>query len=132
MCLFCDIAARRTEAYVVYETEKTTTVLDIEPAHEGHVLILPKLHVDSIVELPDDYVMDVIDVTRKLIKGYKEVYNAPGYSIMQNGGANSEFGHFHFHVIPRWERDGYDWIYPEEPKEVSSEVAEKIRAVMQD
>ena len=130
MCLFCDIAAHRKAAYVVDETERTITILDIDPAHEGHVLILPKLHVDSIVDLPDDYVMEIVGLTRKLVKTYQALYNAPGYGVMQNGGANSDFGHFHFHVFPRWPDDGYDWIYPEGKKTVDKTVAEKIAEVI--
>ena len=130
MCVFCDIARHKVAALVVDETEKTITVLDMEPANEGHVLILPKLHIDSIVNLPDDYVMEITAVTRRLVKAYFAVYGAPGYGIMQNGGENCDFGHFHFHVFPRWPGDGYDWIYPEVTKEVSEKVARKLRDAM--
>ena len=127
MCEFCDIAAHKKEAYTVYETERTITVLDIEPVNEGHVLIIPKMHVDSIVDLPDEYVLEITEVSRKLIHAYSEVYRAPGYGIMQNGGENCDFGHFHFHVFPRFTNDGYDWIYPEGEKEVSEKVALQLR-----
>lgn len=50
--------------------------------------------------------------------------------MMQNGGTNCEFGHFHFHVFPRFPNDGYGWIYPEGEKKVSAEVAARIRAAM--
>jgi len=50
MCLFCDIAAHKFDANIVDETERTITFLDIAPANEGHVLIIPKLHVDSILD----------------------------------------------------------------------------------
>ena len=129
-CLFCDIAAHKKAAYIVDETEKSISVLDIDPVNEGHVLVIPKIHVDSIVDLPDEYVMEITRVTRKLIKAYSAVYNSPGYGVMQNGGANCDFGHFHFHVFPRWPQDGYDWIYPEGEKNVSAEVAAKLKRLM--
>jgi len=123
MCLFCDIADHSfTEAHIVDETEKTITFLDIAPANEGHV--------DSIVDLPDEYVMDITGVSRRIIKAFGSVYGAKGYGVMQNGGANCEFGHFHFHVFPRFENDGYDWIYPIGKKEVSEKVAERIRSAL--
>lgn len=130
MCLFCDIAAHEMAAHIVNETDKTITFLDIAPANEGHVLIIPKMHVDSILDLPDEYVSDILDVSRKVIKAFKTVYDAPGYGVMQNGGKNCEFGHFHFHVFPRFTDDGYDWIYPEGDKEVSEGVAEKLRSAI--
>lgn len=130
MCLFCDIAAHKADAHIVDETERTITFLDIAPANEGHVLIIPKLHVDSILDLPDEYVLEITSVERRVISAYAKVYGATGYGVMQNGGANCEFGHFHFHVFPRLPDDGYDWIYPEGEKEVSAEVAAKIKAAM--
>ena len=128
MCLFCDIAEHKFDANIVDETERTITFLDIAPANEGHVLIIPKLHVDSILDLPDEYVLEITEVERRVIKAYSKVYGATGYGVMQNGGTNCEFGHFH--VFPRLLDDGYDWIYPEGEKEVSAEVAAKIKAAM--
>ncbi|SCW57713.1 Diadenosine tetraphosphate (Ap4A) hydrolase [Ruminococcaceae bacterium YRB3002] len=130
MCLFCDIAAHEHEAFIVDETERTVTFLDIAPANEGHVLIIPKLHVDSIVDMPDEYVLEMTAVARRMVKAFAKVYGAAGYGIMQNGGANCEFGHFHLHVFPRLEGDGYDWIYPEGPKEVSQAVADRLRGAL--
>lgn len=127
MCVFCDIVKRKQAAYVVDETEKTMTILDIEPANEGHVLIIPKIHVDSIVNLPDAYVQEITSVIRRIIKAFMTVYHASGYGMMQNGGANCDFGHFHLHVFPRYEDDGYDWLYPEGTKEVSEAVATKLK-----
>lgn len=131
MCLFCDIADHTfTGAHVVDETEKTITFLDINPANEGHVLIIPKMHVDSLTDLPDDYVLEIVEVARRVISAFGSVYSAPGYGVMQNGGANCEFGHFHFHVFPRFPDDGYDWVYPSGEKEVSEVVAQKLRGAM--
>ena len=130
MCLFCDLAEHKKEALFINETERTVSFLDINPANEGHVLIIPKMHVDSIIDLPDEYVLEITAESRKIIKAFEKVYNAKGYGVMQNGGANCEFGHFHFHVFPRLENDGFDWIYPEGEKEVSEAVAAKIRAAI--
>ena len=130
MCLFCDIAEHKKDAFIVDETDMTITFLDINPANEGHVLIIPKMHVDSLVDLPDGYVTDIVSVARRVIKAFDAVYGAPGYGLMQNGGANCEFGHFHFHVFPRLPDDGYDWIYPEGDKEVSEAVAKKLKSAM--
>ncbi len=127
MCDFCNIATHKKKAHIVYETEKTITVLDIEPVNEGHVLIIPKIHVDSIVDLADEYVLEIAEVSRKLIRTFCEVYHASGYGIMQNGGSNCALGHFHFHVFPRFPDDGYDWIYPEGVKEVSENVVLKLK-----
>ncbi len=131
MCLFCEIARHKRNAFIVAESERIISFLDIDPVNEGHVLIIPKLHVDSILDLPDEYVMEITQVSRKIIKAYMSLYNAKGYGVMQNGGENCEFGHFHFHIFPRFESDGYGWIYPKGKKEVSEETAARIRSELQ-
>ena len=60
MCVFCDIIGRKSEAKIVYESDKVIAFLDIEPISNGHVLVLPKLHVDSITKLSQDYLVDVM------------------------------------------------------------------------
>ena len=59
MCLFCDIAEHKAAAHIVDETSRTISFLDIAPSNEGHVLVIPKLQVDSITDLPDDYVLEM-------------------------------------------------------------------------
>lgn len=46
---------------------------------------------------------------------------------MQNGGIFNDVGHYHLHIFPRYERDGFGWKYSEETKLVSSEIAKVIR-----
>ena len=67
--------------------------------------------------------MDTIRLLKDILAPFTE---QKGMGVIQNGGANCEFGHFHFHVFPRFENDGYDWIYPIGKKEVSKKVAERI------
>ena len=98
-----------------------------DPIHEGHVLIVPKQHVDSIEKLSDDVVLDIMSVARKIVVALKDIYANEGYSIMQNGGKFCDYGHAHFHVFPRYEDDGFGWNYPEGESEYSEKVAEKLR-----
>ena len=102
-------------------------ILDIAPIHEGHVIILPKLHADSIHQIPMEIVKEVMETAQQLAKTIKKQYNAPGYSIMQNGGAFCEFGHLHFHIFPRYENDGFGWNEPDGEFECSERVAQCIR-----
>lgn len=45
--MFCDIIKRKSPAYIVYENNQLISFLDIEPINEGHILIVPKKHVDT-------------------------------------------------------------------------------------
>lgn len=100
--------------------------LDIEPIHEGHVLIVPEQHVNSIDKLSDDTLANIMNVAKKIVVVLKEVYKNKGYSIMQNGGKYCDFGHAHFHVFPRYDNDGFGWTYPKDKAECSGKVADMI------
>lgn len=127
MCVFCDIINKRSEAHIVYEDSQLISFLDIEPIHEGHVLIVPKQHVDSIDKLPNAILANIMNVAKKIVTALKEIYGNEGYSIMQNGGKYCDFGHAHFHVFPRYDNDGFGWTYPEGESEYSEKVAERIQ-----
>ena len=127
MCDFCKIINKQLTAHIVYEDEQLISFLDIDPIHEGHVLIVPKKHVDSIEKLSDDELIDIMRVARKVVVTLKAVYGNEGYSIMQNGGKFCDYGHAHFHVFPRYDNDGFGWTYPEGESGYSERVAEKLR-----
>ncbi len=126
MCVFCEIINRQSPAHIVYENRHLISFLDIEPIHEGHVLIVPKQHVDSIDQLPDQTLADIMSAAKKMVAVLKDIYGNEGYGIMQNGGKNCDFGHAHFHVFPRYDNDGFGWTYPEGKPEYSARVAERI------
>ncbi|MBQ6696934.1 MAG: HIT family protein [Lachnospiraceae bacterium] len=124
-CVFCHKEQIVTD--FVYEDELVMAFMDMDPINEGHVLIVPKQHVDSIVELSDDMLTAIMSVAKKIVIALTEIYGNEGYSIMQNGGKFCDFGHAHFHVFPRYENDGFGWIYGSEERKVNSEIAERIR-----
>lgn len=101
--------------------------LDIEPINEGHVLIVPKQHVDTIEELSDETLTAIMSVAKKIVTTIRGIYGNEGYSIMQNGGKFCDFGHAHFHVFPRYDNDGFGWTYGSEEKDINAEIAERIR-----
>ena len=126
-CAFCKIINREYESKIIYETESIVSFLDIDPINEGHILIIPKIHVDSIEKVPLDVLTEMLALVQKMIPIYKKIYGIKGYSIMQNGGEFCDFGHFHLHVFPRYPQDGFGWNDPEGVFECSEEVADKIR-----
>ncbi len=127
MCVFCEIINRKSPAHIIYENSQLISFLDIEPINEGHVLIVPKQHVDTIEEISDETLTVIMGVAKKIVIALKEIYGNEGYSIMQNGGKFCDFGHAHFHVFPRYENDGFGWTYGSEEKDVNAQIAEEIR-----
>ncbi len=131
MCVFCKIIERELTAHIVYENSHLISFLDIEPINEGHVLIVPKQHANTIEELSDETLTDIMRVAKKMVSSLKSVYGNEGYSIMQNGGKFCDFGHAHFHVFPRYDNDGFGWTYGSEEKDVNAEIAERIRTQLE-
>lgn len=126
-CVFCKIIKKELPAHIISENESCITILDIDPINEGHVLILPKVHTETIEEIPTEIINEVTATIQNTTKAIKKEYMPSGYSIMQNGGEFCEFGHAHFHIFPRYQNDGFGWTYPQGPFECSEKVAEKIK-----
>lgn len=61
------------------------------------------------------------------VMALKNVYKPNGYSIMQNGGAFNDVGHYHLHIFPRYTGDGFGWTNGNSNKDVNTEIAKKIR-----
>ncbi|MBO5208373.1 MAG: HIT family protein [Lachnospiraceae bacterium] len=130
MCIFCDIANRKMETQIVYEDELVMAFLDHEPINEGHILLIPKKHYLDVEELPKETLHHLMDISQKLVTAIKKEYRPDGYSIMQNGGAFNDIGHYHLHIFPRYSNDGFGWNSSEKQFEHSQNAADAIRDAM--
>ena len=126
MCVFCDIANKKIETSVVYENNNVMAFLDYEPINEGHILLIPKKHYLDVDELPAELLKEIMETSQKLVTAVKKVYQPEGYSIMQNGGAFNDVGHYHLHIFPRYSGDGFGWTDSGKQFEHSQNVADKI------
>lgn len=109
-CIFCDIVESK-RAQIIFENDYVLAFMDIDPITKGHVLIITKEHRLDLDELMDIEMLHVLRIAKRLIKIFKKLYNIEGYSMMQNGGQFNDVGHYHMHLFPRSEGDGFDWTY---------------------
>ena len=130
MCVFCDIAAGRAPAKIVYEDDVVIAFLDIDPINEGHVLVVPKMHISDFAVLPEGVYLHLMSVARRIAAAITAVYRPDGVSMMQNGGKFCDFGHMHIHVFPRYTGDGFGWTCSDQKFPVTSEAADAIRRAM--
>ncbi|MBQ9936427.1 MAG: HIT family protein [Lachnospiraceae bacterium] len=124
-CIFCNKENIVTD--FVYKDEMVMAFMDMDPINEGHILLVPKNHYLDVDEVPDDVLAHLMIISKKIVSALKEIYRPDGYSIMQNGGAFNDIGHYHLHIFPRYDGDGFGWTYGQEPKEVNVEIAKRIR-----
>jgi histidine triad (HIT) family protein len=104
-CIFCRIAQKQASASLVYEDEQLIAFLDIRPLNEGHTLVIPKVHYESIFDIPRELIEYLHGVTKQIALAVKKATNADGISIIQQNGkaAGQDIFHLHVHVIPRYE-----------------------------
>lgn len=126
-CVFCKIANGEILSNLIYENESIMCFLDIEPINEGHVLIIPKNHYLDADEIPNDLLSDMMILSKKIVKVIKEKYSPDGYSIMQNGGDFNDIGHYHMHVFPRYNEDGFGWTFGHTKFDFSQVLANELK-----
>lgn len=111
-CIFCEIVARKAPAQIVDEDPKTLTFLDLFPVTRGHLLVVPKKHVDRLTDLAE---ADYVDFLRTLSRVCRKVERlSPHYNVSLNQGAlaGQIVFHMHFHVIPRYGEGTPQWSRP--------------------
>lgn len=133
-CIFCKIISGDLPSANVYEDENTYAFLDAKPINMGHTLVVPKKHYRNIFDTPEETVCQVMKTVKKLAPAIKTAMDADGINIHNNNesAAWQEIFHYHVHIIPRDEGDGYapwrgDRGYREgEKDEIVSEIQQKI------
>lgn len=133
-CIFCKIAAGQIPSAKVYEDEHCLAFIDINPLAEGHTLLIPKEHFETIYQMPPDTAAAVTKALPRLARAVRQAVDAEGLNILQNNGlcSGQVVMHVHFHLIPRVPGDGlgYRWPagrYPEgRLEEVCAMVAEAL------
>lgn len=104
-CIFCRIVRKQAHASIVYEDETVLAFIDIRPLSEGHTLVIPKEHYETIFEIPEELLAQLHRIVKRVALAAKKATEADGISIFQQNGAaaGQEVFHFHVHVVPRHE-----------------------------
>jgi histidine triad (HIT) family protein len=131
-CIFCKIINGEIPSVKVYEDDKVLAFMDINPINEGHLLIIPKAHAATIIEITEADFLAVMSATRKLAAAVKTALNPDGINLLQLNGkaANQVVPHLHVHIVPRWFGDGVtvsQWELVAGDMEKMKELAEKIQ-----
>ena len=128
-CIFCKIVKGDIPCSKVYEDDKVLAFLDIGPVNKGHALVIPKEHYETILDIPDDLLKEVIVVVKKVTKAVKQGVNADGINVLQSNykPAGQLVPHAHFHIIPRLSSDGLEhWPQGKYEDKEMDEIQEKI------
>lgn len=107
MCIFCKIIDGSIPSQNIYEDENTLAILDISQTTKGHTLVMPKRHVENILEIEpielQALIVKVQDIAKRIVKNT----NANGFNLLvnTNAAAGQTVPHLHFHIIPRYDEN---------------------------
>jgi histidine triad (HIT) family protein len=88
--------------------------MDVQPVNNGHVLVVPREHYESLLDVPEEIGMHLFKVTMRLANAVRKVTGTDDLNIVVNSGAaaGQDEPHYHVHIIPRRHGDGFDIPLP--------------------
>lgn len=109
-CVFCRIIEGGSPAYVIYENDMAIAFLDTFPIVPGHTLIMPKVHISDMTDMPGELVASVFDIAKLISRSFYSMgYTAVNYIVNEGADAGQVIFHVHCHLIPRRQADGLDF-----------------------
>ncbi|MFC0625407.1 HIT family protein [Kribbella deserti] len=130
-CLFCAIVAGETPAAIVLDTPELLGFLDIRPVFKGHVLIVPKDHVDTLLDLPSELMTPLLTAGQDTATALAAAVECQGTFVAMNNVVSQSVPHLHLHVVPRTKGDGLRGFFWPRTKYAEGEIeqyAARIRA----
>ncbi len=111
-CVFCKIVRKELPAEVLFEDDHVIGILDINPIHYGHSLIIPKAHCEDFLGLPEAAHASVMTAAKKLTRAIVDGLDLEGYNLFTNNGriAGQSVFHFHLHITPRYADDNIKFV----------------------
>lgn len=106
--IFTKIVSGEIPSSRVYEDDLTLAFMDINPASQGHTLVISKQEYPDMLDVPPDTLAAVSRSTQRVARAIVSALKPDGYNIVQNNGeaAGQIVFHYHIHIIPRWHGDG--------------------------
>ena len=133
-CLFCQIAAGEVPAQLVLDEPGVVAFLDIRPLFPGHVLVIPRGHVETLTELDPDQVGPLFLAVRRVAAAVEAALGADGSFVAINNRVSQSVPHLHVHVVPRKRKDGLrGFMWPRQryaDEDAMAATADAIRAAL--
>jgi len=105
-CLFCAIVAGEQPSATVLDEEHLVAFLDVRPVFKGHVLLVPRTHVETLPDLPAELRDPFLEAAQRLSVAVKDALEAQGSFVAMNNTVSQSVPHLHLHVVPRTKGDG--------------------------
>lgn len=133
-CVFCAIASGEVPADLVLEDDDFVAFLDRRPVFKGHVLLVPRAHVETLPDLPAGLRDGFLAAAQRLAAAVVEAFGAQGSFVAVNNVVSQSVPHLHMHVVPRTKGDGLRGFFWPRHKYASdaerASYAERLRAAL--
>ena len=132
-CLACETVHGACPEDEVYRDENLVAVVARRQINPGHLVVVTREHVRSLIEMDDALACQALTLSRTLAKALLRGLGCPGVMLVWNNGEPCQtVFHAHLHVVPRWHGDEMDVSYgrPSEAAERRAQ-AELLRAALE-
>jgi histidine triad (HIT) family protein len=127
-CVFCDIVDGRTFAHTVLDEDFVLGFLDARPVFKGHTLLVPRIHVDTLPDLPAELLPELMGAAQRMAAAVVEGLGAQGSFVAVNNVVSQSVPHLHVHVVPRTKGDGLRGFFWPRTKYASDDEAAEYAA----
>ena len=130
ICAFCSIVEGASAAHIVYDDDDCVAFLDRTPVFHGHVLVVPRSHVETLVDLPLALIEPLFGVARMIAAALPVALEAHGTFVAINNVVSQSVAHLHVHVVPRRRKDGLrGFFWPRQRYESDAQMAETAATI---
>ena len=125
-CKFCDLVRGNLRATIVYEDAHSAAFLDHRPLFPGHLLLIPREHVETLDDLPPERVGPFFQSVQLLARAVQTAMEAHGTFIAINNRISQSVPHLHVHVVPRRKGDGLRGFFWPRSKYLNAAMEQKV------
>lgn len=110
-CIFCNAVASPDadeSKLILHRGQHCFIILNLYPYNNGHLMVVPFAHTESIEQLPPDTLAEMMNLSQHSLAVLRQAYQPHAFNIGMNIGAAAgagEPGHVHMHIVPRWAGD---------------------------
>jgi histidine triad (HIT) family protein len=130
MTIFSKIIAGEIPCYKIKENEHFLAFLDVFPLVKGHVLVVPKIEVDKMFDLPESYLQEILSFAKPIAAAIEKSFGCRRCGISVIG---LEVPHAHMHLVPMNSADDLNFtreklkVAEEEMKEIQGKILENLK-----
>lgn len=106
-CVFCSLPAQEDDerTYILYRGARAYVIMNLYPYNNGHLMVVPYAHVDTIAALDGETLNEVMGLAQRSQAVLAEAMRPQGFNLGMNQGRAAGAGiadHVHMHLLPRW------------------------------